>query len=292
MSPAIETLPCFGKINLFLEVQDRRADGYHNLGTLFQTINCCDRLSAEPWDSLVLSCPDGITSDPEQNLVLKAARMVKAAYAHRIEERAGGAPGGIRFTLEKHLPMGAGLGGGSSNAAAALVLCDRLWNLSLPPAEMHSLATRLGSDVPFFLLGDTAFGEGRGEDLKPAPNPYPFHVVVGTPHCHVETAWAYGNLDPERKRQWARFKALFFTFFEDADFYRILHNDFEAPIGRHYPQIRELAEKMSVHRPVKTMLTGSGASVFSLFTDKAPAQECLEAIQGLCRFSVMTEFTP
>src|SRR5688500_8292664 len=114
MSPARETLPCHGKINLFLEIQDRRADGYHDLGTLFQTVGCADTLSAEPWDSLALVCPDGVTADPEANLVLKAARLLKESFAERIDARAG-----IRFTLEKVLPMGAGLGGGSSNAAAA-----------------------------------------------------------------------------------------------------------------------------------------------------------------------------
>ena len=287
MSPASDSLPCYGKINLFLEVQDKRPDGYHNIGTLFQTVNCFDQLAAETWDSLALVCPEGITPDPEQNLVLKAARLIKSTYPDRVDARAG-----IRFTLEKNLPMGAGLGGGSSNAAAALVLCDRLWKLALSPAEMLALATRLGSDVPFFLLGDTAFGEGRGEELKPAPTPYPFHVVIGTPRCHVDTAWAYGNLDQERKRQWGRFKALYVTFLEDADFYRVIHNDFEAPVGRQFPLIRELSEKMALHMPVKTMLSGSGASVFSLFTDKGRAQECLESIQGICRYSVLTEFTP
>jgi 4-diphosphocytidyl-2-C-methyl-D-erythritol kinase len=279
------SLPCHGKINLFLEVQDKRADGYHNLGTLFHTVGCSDTLTAEPWDSVDLSCPDGITADKEQNLVVKAARLLKETYAARVPAKQG-----IRFTLEKNLPTGAGLGGGSSNAAAALLLCNRLWNLRLEEHELIPVAARLGADVPFFLAGGSAFGEGKGEILKPAPSPFPFHIVIGTPRCRVETAWAYGNLDAERKRNWSRFKALYLNFFEEWEFYRMLQNDFEAPMARHFEPIAALAAAMREFSPVKTLLCGSGASVFSLFREKADAEKCHAAIQGDCRFSCVTEF--
>lgn len=286
MSPVGESLPCHAKINLFLEIHDRRPDGYHDLGTLFQTVAVADTLTAEPWDSLDLACPEGITADPSQNLVLKAARLVKERFADRIDSRAG-----IRFTLDKVLPMGAGLGGGSSNAAAALLLCSRIWKLGLSPEQLLPYAARLGADVPYFLLGDARFGEGKGEKLAAAPDPFPFHVVIATPKCHVDTAWAYGRLDPDRKRQWARFKALYVTFFEDPDFYRVLHNDFQAPIARELAPVRELAESMARFSPVKAMLSGSGASVFGLFTDKGKAEECLAEVKAASRFAVLTEFT-
>lgn len=286
MSPAGESLACHAKINLFLEIQDRRPDGYHDLGTLFQTVGVADTLTAEPWDSLDLACPEGITADPGQNLVLKAARLLKESFADRIDSRAG-----IRFTLDKVLPMGAGLGGGSSNAAAALLLCDRIWKLGLSREQLLPYAARLGADVPYFLLGDAQFGEGKGEKLAAAPDPYPFHVVVATPKCHVDTAWAYGQLDKDRKRQWARFKALYVTFFEDPDFYRILHNDFHAPIARQLAPVRELAESLERFSPVKALLSGSGASVFGLFTDRGRAEECLAGVKAACRFAVLTEFT-
>jgi 4-diphosphocytidyl-2C-methyl-D-erythritol kinase len=106
----------------------------------------------------------------------------------------------------------------------------------------------------------------------------------------VDTAWAYANLDKDRKRNWARFKALYFTFMEDADFYRVIHNDFEAPISRAFPPIRELSESMARHSPTKTLLSGSGASVFALFTDKGKAEECLDSIRDACRFSALTAF--
>lgn len=285
MSVAGETVPCFGKINLFLEIGAKRPDGYHDLGTLFQTVDCGDRLSAEPADDLTLAGADGITARPEDNLVLKAARLLRASFPERVPADAG-----MRFSLAKILPTGAGLGGGSSNAAAALRLCNRIWKLGLTDPELRPVAARLGADVPFFLFGGTYFGEGIGEMLSPAPDPYPFHVVIGTPLCRVETAWAYQNLDPNRRQEWGRFKALYLTYCEDWEFYRVLRNDFDAPMRRHFPEIASLAGKMEGFGPVKTLLSGSGASVFSLFREQEKAEECLKAIQPDCRFSRLAEF--
>ncbi len=285
MTNTIQTLPCYGKINLFLEIQERRSDGFHNLGTLFHTVGCCDMLHAEPWDTLELICPPGITADPNQNLIMRAARLLQKNYPDRLNSKSG-----IRFNLEKNLPSAAGLGGGSSNAAAALILCNRIWNLGLSLAELVPIAAELGSDVPFFLYGGASFGEGKGERLLPAPDPYPFHIVIGTPECRVETAWAYGQLDADRKKGWGRFKALYFTYCEDWQFYQMLRNDFDAPIRRHFAPIQSMYDCMQTFSPVKTLLSGSGASLFSLFREKGDAQQCLEAISGTSRFSCLTEF--
>lgn len=285
MEGSTETVPCLAKINLFLEIRDKRPDGYHNLGTLFQTVDCGDRLSAELDGSLSLAGADGITANPDDNLVLKAARLLRSSFPDRVKPDAG-----MRFSLAKVLPTGAGLGGGSSNAAAALQLCNRLWKMGLADQELVPVAAKLGADVPFFLFGGTYFGEGIGEVLQPAPDPYPFHVVIGTPQCRVETAWAYQNLDPKRKQEWTRFKALYVTYFEDWEFYQVLRNDFDAPMRRHFPQIDSLAAKMAGFGPVKTLLSGSGASVFSLFREKAKAEECKRAIEAECRFACVAEF--
>lgn len=284
-SDAAGTLPCFGKINLFLEIQDRRPDGFHNLGTLFHTIDCGDRLSAEPAPTLTLEGAEGITASTDDNLVIKAARLLRESFPDRVKADAG-----MRFSLVKILPTGAGLGGGSSNAAAALQLCNRIWRMGLTDKELLPVAARLGADVPFFLFGGCYFGEGKGEILHPAPSPYPFHIVIGTPQCRVETGWAYGQLDPARKQEWARFKALYFTYFEDWEFYQVLRNDFDAPMRRHFPEIETLSNRMRDFAPIKTLLCGSGASVFSLFREKAAAERCLEAIRAECRFSCLAEF--
>ncbi|MBW8886250.1 MAG: 4-(cytidine 5'-diphospho)-2-C-methyl-D-erythritol kinase [Fibrobacteres bacterium] len=270
---------------MFLEIGAKRPDGYHNLGTLFQTVDCGDRLSADSAGELSLAGAEGITAQPEDNLVLKAARLLRESFPERVRPDAG-----MRFSLAKILPTGAGLGGGSSNAAAALGLCNRIWKMGLSDQDLLPVAAKLGADVPFFLFGGTCFGEGIGELLTPAPDPYPFHVVIGTPNCRVETAWAYRNLDPERRQEWARFKALYLTYCEDWEFYQVLRNDFDGPMRRHFPEIDSLAGNMAEFGPVKTLLSGSGASVFSLFREKGKADECLKAIQPECRFSCVAGF--
>jgi 4-diphosphocytidyl-2-C-methyl-D-erythritol kinase len=285
MTSQSQTIPCYGKINLFLEIQDRRLDGYHDLGTIFHTVDCGDRLSAEASETLTLAGAEGITAAPEDNLVIKAAKLLREAFPERVKADAG-----MRFSLAKILPTGAGLGGGSSDAAAALQLCNRIWDMRLSAAELLPVAARLGADVPFFLYGGCCFATGKGEILSPAPSPYPFHIVIGTPHCRVETAWAYGQLDPSRKREWARFKALYFTYFEDWEFYQVLRNDFDAPMRRHFPEIGNLANRMQDFAPVKTLLSGSGASVFSLFRERVAAEKCLAEIKAQCRFACMAEF--
>ncbi len=280
---------CPAKVNLFLEVHDMRPDGYHNLGTLFQTLDIGDTLYAELDDHLSLTGAEAVTPDPESNLVIRAARLVLAEASMQAEPRRPSAPG-LRFRLDKTLPAGAGLGGGSSDAAGALQLANQLWDLGIPTARLAELAIQLGADIPFFLLGGCAFGEGKGERLKPAPEPYPFHIVVATPKAAVETAWAYRNLEANRKREWERFKAMYHFMNEDPGFYRMLRNDFEAPMLRHFAPIAELHSRLETHGPVKVMLSGSGASLFALFTQAEQAQNALADVLPLTRYQSMAHF--
>ena len=243
------------------------------------------RLSAEPAADLTLAGAEGITARPDDNLVLKAARLLRDSFPERVRPDAG-----MRFSLAKILPTGAGLGAAAPTRPppCAYATASGIW--VSPTRNCYPVAAKLGADVPFFLFGGTYFGEGIGEVLSPAPDPYPFHVVIGTPECRVETTWAYQNLDPHRRQEWARFKALYMTYCEDWEFYQVLRNDFDAPMRRHFPEIDSLAGKMDGFGPVKTLLSGSGASVFSLFREQEKADECRKAIQADCRFSCVAEF--
>jgi 4-diphosphocytidyl-2-C-methyl-D-erythritol kinase len=287
--PPLKSLPCPAKLNLFLEIRGRRADGFHELGTLFQALDTGDTLSAEPWDRLEIAGAEGVTADPGDNLVLRAARLLRERHAPRVAPNAG-----IRFTLEKRLPMGAGLGGGSSDAAAALRLANDLWKAGATPAELRALAAEIGSDVAFFLSTNTAFAEGRGEELAPAPAPYPFHVVVATPRCHVETAGAYRRvaaaLGGKYGTRWPEFRARFERDSQNPELYRDLFNDFEAPVLAEFPEIREVRDRLQAFSPEKAMLTGSGASVFALFREESAARACLAEVEPMCRFAVLTRF--
>ncbi len=283
--PSPTVLSCPAKLNLFLEIRGKRPDGYHELGTLFQALEFGDTLSAEPWDRIEVICDRDIPGRPEDNLVYKAAVLVQTRYAEKVKGR------GIRFSLTKRIPTGAGLGGGSSDAATALRLANEIWNLKLTDSELLSLAPELGADVAFFLSTPTAFAEGRGDVLSPAPPPFPFHVVIATPQCHVETAWAYHELQgKEFGSHWENFKSGYASKAADPAFYSGLHNDFESPILAHFAEIREVHKVLNSCGPVKTLLTGSGASLFALFQEEQKARNCLDTVAPLCRFSALTHF--
>ena len=182
------SIKAHAKINLTLEVLARRDDGYHEIITVIQTIGLHDRLHFEPSDSLTLECamPDLETSD---NLVMKAAKLLK--------ERAG-TKQGARIRLEKSIPVGAGLGGGSSDAAAALKGLCQLWSIDLALGDLMALAAHLGSDVPFFLQGGTALAQGRGERVRPLPPANIEWLVLLRPPLEVpqKTATLYSMLSP------------------------------------------------------------------------------------------------
>jgi 4-diphosphocytidyl-2-C-methyl-D-erythritol kinase len=274
---------CQAKVNLFLEIQTRRPDGFHDIGTLFHTLEIADSLTAEASDTIELIDVSSVAGDVENNLVMKAVRLLSRDFGERIQ-----GPKGLRLVLEKKLPAGAGLGGGSSDAAGALILANQVWGLELTPVEMAKAALALGSDVPYFLAGAGQFAEGRGEILTPAPDPFPFHVVVATPQEEVGSGWAYRQLNPPFGGKWGKFKALYHTYCEDPGFYRMLHNDFEAPVLQAYPAIAALKATLESYGPVKAMLTGSGSSVIGLFEKPADAQTAYADVAKTTRFSALT----
>ena len=158
---------CYAKINLTLEILGKRADGYHEVRTVMQTVGLADRLEVSAAADLSFTCSDPALATPD-NLVYRAARLLQADY---------GARAGAALRLEKRIPVAAGMGGGSSDAAATIVALNRLWNLQLSPTEQRRLAAALGSDVPFFLTGGTALATGRGERITPLP-PLPQYWIA------------------------------------------------------------------------------------------------------------------
>jgi 4-diphosphocytidyl-2-C-methyl-D-erythritol kinase len=264
----------FAKVNLALSVLGRRADGYHDIQTIFQTINISDELEFQDAPQLELHCEnlDGVL--PENNLVWKAA----ALFAEMLGQKRG-----VSITLRKKIPAGAGLGGGSGNAAAALLGLRRFWSLDVPDSSLHSLATRIGSDVPFFLYGGTALGIGRGENISPLPDPPAQYLVVIFPGIHVSTSEAYRSLklgltssteDHRIQRFCGQVK-------EGKIHLAEIFNDFEASILSAYPPIMEAKSFLKSRGSVATLLSGSGSSVFGFFSNEesafAAAQEATRA---------------
>ena len=184
-----------GKLNLFFEVGDAQDDGYHEVASAYQAVSLYEDLWAEPADEFTVSVSgsvdvSGVPAD-DRNLALRAARLVAQKIGHT---------GGVHLDIVKHVPVAGGMGGGSADAAAALVACDALWGSDLGSTQLHQLAARLGADVPFALMGGTAIGTGRGDELSPALAKGRFDWVVVPSDAGLSTPEVYAHLDALRTR--------------------------------------------------------------------------------------------
>ncbi len=255
------------KLNLGLHVLRKRPDGFHDLETVFLAFPWADTLTARPAASLSLTCSDSSLTTDETNLVMKAARALAQAC---------GASQGAALHLEKRLPRGAGLGGGSSDAAATLRLLADLWKLDASEATLHRLALGLGSDVPFFLGAAAAYATGRGEILTPLPGyRLPYDLVVVVPPVHVSTAQAFARIRPHDTRR-PDLRTLVAS--NDLARWRAeLVNDFEASVFEAYPAIRAAKTVLLDAGAGYAAMSGSGSAVFGIFEEQARAAAAAEA---------------
>ncbi|MFA5938476.1 MAG: 4-(cytidine 5'-diphospho)-2-C-methyl-D-erythritol kinase [Sinimarinibacterium sp.] len=234
--------PAPAKLNLFLHITGRRADGYHELQTVFQFLDHGDRLYFVPrGDSEIRRTAGPAAVRPEQDLVVRAARVI---------QRASGCVLGADIRVDKRIPLGAGLGGGSSDAATTLVALNRLWNLGFTVDELAELGMGLGADVPVFVRGQAAWAESIGERLTPIDLPEPWFVVV-VPDVHVNTAEIYSA--PELSRDCPRIELAEFLAGQT-------RNVFEPVTTRHHPEVGEALDWL--RRFGGARMSGTGASVF------------------------------
>jgi 4-diphosphocytidyl-2-C-methyl-D-erythritol kinase len=256
MSPEFERFPAPGKLNLMLRVVGRRADGYHLLQTVFRFIDYGDTLGFRLRDDGAITRINAVAGIPvEEDLALRAARLLQAS--------AGGGSG-VDIELDKRLPLGGGLGGGSSDAATTLLALNRLWRLDLPRARLLELALTLGADVPVFVFGDNAWGEGVGEILQPLVLPQAWYVVL-TPPVTVSTARIFAHPELKRDSKTVRIQSFSAVWPKE--------NDLEPVVCGEYPEIGRHLEWLRQFGPA--MLTGSGACVFSAFENAAQAHAVL-----------------
>jgi 4-diphosphocytidyl-2-C-methyl-D-erythritol kinase len=269
------------KINLHLRVLGRRGDGFHEIHTLLQTIDLADELraGAAPPEVLELQVyPAGIVSAGDDNLVLRAAEALR---------RHAGVEAGAKLDLFKRIPIGAGLGGGSSDAAAALVLLDELWKLHLGPTVLRDLAAGLGSDVPFFLTGGLAVASGRGEIVRPLPDLGHFGVVVCAPRIEVSTAEVYRRLaassgltarGPEDTV--GAFAAALEQTGAVVPPWHDLENDLEPVVTARWPDVGRAVTELRATSPLHAAVTGSGAAAFAVYSDLEGARSCAEGLKN------------
>ena len=266
------------KVNLGLHVLRRRPDGFHDLATVFLPIGWADVLTAESSPDLTLTTTDPHLPTGGANLVVRAAQALQAW--------AGAAPG-ARLHLDKHVPYGAGLGGGSSDAAAALRLLADLWDLDVPEPALAALALDLGSDVPFFLDGVAAHGTGRGERLVPLVDregrPYrcPFWLVVAVPPAHVSTAAAFAGVVPDDR---GRPDLAAAVASNDLERWRAeVTNDFQDPVEAAYPEVRDVRQALEAAGAGWAVLSGTGSAVVGVFEAEAEARAAAHALTPACR---------
>jgi 4-diphosphocytidyl-2-C-methyl-D-erythritol kinase len=248
---------CPAKINLLLRVKGLRPDGYHEIETLFQAVDLWDEIEGEAADDLTLTCDDpGLPADGT-NLVLRAAR--------RLREAVKGA-GGASLHLRKRIPVGAGLGGGSSDAAGTLLLLDRLWRVDLGREALAEIAADLGADVPFFLTGGTAQGTGRGDRIRPLPFAGQRWVLLGHPPYGISTAEVYGGLPSPLTPPGADVSVSDLSIgLPGGTGLGFARNDLEAVVFRRWPELLAFREALLTVGARTALLCGSGSSVFGIF---------------------------
>lgn len=257
--------PAPAKLNLMLRIVGRRADGYHLLQTVFQFLDRCDRLWLIPRTDGIIA-REGVVAGvaPEADLTIRAARLL---------QQATGTDYGATIRIDKRLPLGGGLGGGSSDAATTLAALNHIWQTGLSLAQLAQLGLQLGADVPVFVHGQAAWAEGVGERLTPLALPEPWFVVL-TPACQVPTGVVFN--DPELTRNSPL--STIADFVNDAG-----GNDCEAVVYRRYPEVAAAAAWLNRHGVAR--MTGTGAGVFAAFPDAGSANRVLEQLpQGWSGF--------
>ena len=270
--PSEFTLPSFAKINWTLRVLGKREDGFHELFTVFQTVSLCDRLTFRPSDGLSMNCNIKYMPTDGRNLVMKAATGLREMFniTH-----------GAAIHLEKRIPSPGGLGGGSSNAATALVGLARLWQIDPKDSEFNEIAETLGSDVPFFLQGGTAIGTGRGVAIERVDDLNERFLLIVSPKVRVSTRVAFERLDATTLTK-TELEHILSVCRSDANSLDLHHsaliNDFEASVFAAYPEVGRVKQTLLELGAVNAAMSGSGASVFAVFDKIETRQTAIKAL--------------
>ncbi|TAJ98878.1 MAG: 4-(cytidine 5'-diphospho)-2-C-methyl-D-erythritol kinase [Candidatus Manganitrophaceae bacterium] len=265
------------KVNLYLKVLGRREDGYHQILSLMQMVGLYDFLAfREDRSEIHLTVEDGLLPADRSNLIIRAAEALQGA-ASSMGER----PKGASIRLTKQIPIAAGLGGGSSDAAATLIGLNRLWGLRWPRERLAQLGATLGSDVPFFLYGPTAWASGRGEQIEPAGSTGPGWMVLVNPGFTVSTAWVYQEFSrklglTKRGREITINKFIAHRPSLREIFHRP-HNDLEEVTLEAFPQLTQIKKELSRLGGKGILMSGSGPTLFALFKEYASAKQAAAA---------------
>ncbi len=287
------TLIAPAKINLHLEILGIRPDNYHELVMIMQTVDLADRveLKSIDTDNIILHCGHPDVPLDRTNLAYRAAELMQQEFPDAFAKH-----GGVEITLHKHIPIAAGLAGGSGNAAAVLVGIDLLWELGVTQSSLQELGSKLGSDVPFCISGGTAIATGRGELISPLPSLEGIYVVLGKYRSlEVSTPWAYTTYRHEFEHEYDREPVSLVERLErihsgalvraivEQDPVKIgglLYNDLEKVVLPAHPLVSQLRAEFQRHPNLGTMMSGSGPTVFSLANSRSQAEQLYHQVRA------------
>lgn len=278
-------IPSYAKINLYLKIGKKLSSGYHNLQSVMQRIELSDNMSIEPLseDKIVVESTNPELSG-EENLAYKAAMLLKKKHKARQ---------GAKIFIEKNIPLEAGLGGGSSNAATALLNLNKMWGLKLKERQLVEMAAQIGSDVPFFIEENAALVEGIGDKIKRIKKSFSINIVLINPGFRVSTKWAYAAFDRQKPR--IKTKADISSLvkaIEKKDISEIannLHNDFEPIVTKRYKVINEIKTNLMRNDALNALVSGSGPTVFGVFNSIYEAREAFFKMQYDYPFVFLTK---
>jgi len=280
-------LKSYAKINLTLKIGRKAKGGLHEIESVMHPIELFDSLSFEKIEQdevIIMSNNPSIMN--KDNLVYKAAMMLKKRY---------GVKSGVKATIEKNIPLGAGLGGGSANAASALMALNSMWKLKMDARKLSQAAFELGSDVPFFLSGKPALVTGAGEKVKPVPSYPKINAVIVNPGFQVSTKWAYDSYE-KNKRKLPKHKSIsgqaYVKLMQKKDVEGMaehLHNDFTEVIAKKYKVIKDIRQLMNKYGALNSCLSGSGPTVYGLFSSIYTAREAYFKLKDIYPFVYLTK---
>lgn len=254
------------KINFGLNVVEKRQDGFHNIETIFYPVDLFDELTFNDANEFVFESDNMNLNSESDNLVIKAKNLLELKTGRKLN---------VNIYLKKNIPIGAGLGGGSSDAACALLALNKIFRLNLDSLKLHQLAIELGSDVPFFLKPFPSFGSARGEILEQVDFKIEGSILLINPGIFISTKWAYGKIKPQKPEhsliELYRRRKLNISAYKD-----YVRNDFEIPVLVEFQGIQKLKEELYESGADFVLLSGSGSTVFSIFQNNSLAKTAKE----------------
>jgi 4-diphosphocytidyl-2-C-methyl-D-erythritol kinase len=259
------TIKTPAKINIGLSIISKREDGYHNLETIFYPINLWDELTVREDNKFVLVTTNPQLNSEQNNTIIKAKELISKLTGIEIK---------VKVTLNKRMPIGAGMGGGSSDGAAALILFNKFYDLKLSNKVLFSLALKIGSDAPFFIEPKPKFGSSRGEIFESIRLIIDKPILIVNPGIHISTSWAFSRIRPKMPE--THLNQIELGGHNNlSSFKNTIVNDFEPFVFESYPEIKEIKDKMYDLGAEFSLMTGSGSTVFGIFPDISTTQTAL-----------------